>query len=193
MAPESRSNPPLQPSAAGSSTPQGEPSREATHKLTLREAAREAGCSDSTLRRLVKSGEVPFSQEETSTGFRYMFEASTISVIAHKAAMRRPSGRPSSRRPEGVALHASNVEAIQEASRQAAELAELRVERDLLRAENSRLWAQIERLTESVTQLALPASRTSVSDDNEKAEVRERVTGFWSRATDWFWGRDRKQ
>ena len=156
--------------------------------LTLREAAREAGCSESTLRRLVKSGDVPYVQQETRTGFRYLFEPSTISVIAHKASMRRPAGRPSGRRVGGGTLQPSAYQGLQEASGGLEELATLRAERELLRAENSRLWTQIERLTESVTRLALPASRSSEAEASEtpaKASPKPRWS-FW----DYFFGRE---
>jgi excisionase family DNA binding protein len=156
-------------------------------QLTLKQAARQAGCSDSTLRRLVKAGEIPFTQEDTKTGFRYMFDADLVSVIAHKAAMRRPSGRPSSGRVEGDALQASRAQAIPEASIARDELAALRAERDLLKAENARLWNQVERLTESVTRLALPPSRRAEGEGLEapRGGRESAARSFW----DWFFGR----
>jgi len=178
---------PLQPSQEGPAEAGPEPSYQHVPPLTLKQAARQAGCSDSTLRRLVKAGEVPFNQEETKTGFRYMFEADLVSVIAHKAAMRRPSGRPSSRRVGEGTLQASRLEANQEASIARDELAVLRAEKDLLKAENARLWSQVERLTESVTRLALPPSRRAEEEALE-APGRGQERGsrtFW----DWFFGR----
>jgi hypothetical protein len=175
---------PLQPSSEGVDVKASETGGE---YYTLREASREAGCSESTLRRLVKSGDVPYVQEETKTGFRYLFEPSTISVIAHKASMRRPAGRPAGGRVGGRSVQTSRYEGPQEASEGGQEIATLRAERDLLRAENARLWLQVERLTESVTRLALPASRIPQSENGEAsaeggaAEKR----GFW----DWFFGR----
>jgi excisionase family DNA binding protein len=177
---------PLQPSQGGFAQAQPETSQEAPPRLTLKEAARQAGCSDSTLRRLVKAGEVPFSQEETKSGFRYMFDAETVSIIAHKAAMRRPSGRPSNGRAGGTPLQASSTRALQEPSVSIAELATLRAERDLLKAENVRLWAQIERLTESVTRLALPPSRGVEETGLEAQTVAGRERRSW---WDWFFGR----
>ena len=178
---------PLQPSQEGPPEAGPEPSSEGVLQLTLKQAARQARCSDSTLRRLVKAGEVPFTQEETKTGFRYMFEADLVSVIAHKAAMRRPSGRPSERRVEGHTLQASSPQALQEASIPRDELAVLRAERELLKAENARLWSQVERLTESVTRLALPASRRAEEEALEapRGEQEARPRTFW----DWFFGR----
>ena len=178
---------PLQPSTNAIPETRAQPSDQGPAHFTLKEAAREAGCSDSTLRRLVKAGEVPFTQEETKTGFRYMFEASTVPIIAHKAAMRRPSGRPSTRRAEGRGLQASRNGALQEASISREEVAVLRAERELLKAENQRLWAQIERLTESVAQLALPASRYSAQEGDREPDVKAEVPRrrFW----DYFFGR----
>jgi excisionase family DNA binding protein len=178
---------PLQPSHEGHAEGPAETSSQPSPSLTLKQAARQAGCSESTLRRLVKAGEVPFTQEETKTGFRYMFEASVLPVIAHKAAMRRPSGRPSVGRVGGGALQASTNVASQEASIAREELAAIRAERDLLKAENARLWAQIERLTESVTRLALPPSRRPEDEGlegSDQAEKPPRRT-FW----DYFFGR----
>lgn len=167
-----------------------EPDQKPVSYLTLHEAAQLAGCSDSTLRRLVKSGDVPHLQEETKTGFRYLFEPSVVPLIAHKASMRRPSGRPGGRRVTGERLQSFSDGAYQEASRLAQELAAVRAERDLLRAENARLWSQIERLTESVTRLALPASKppeeAQTAEGSEKGGPRK--YGFW----DYFFGRGRK-
>lgn len=178
---------PLQPSQEGPSEAMPEPSPQAVPQLTLKQAARQAGCSDSTLRRLVKAGEVPFTQEETKTGFRYMFDADLVSLIAHKAAMRRPSGRPSAGRVEGATLQGSMGQALQEASVSRDELATLRAERDLLKAENARLWAQVERLTESVTRLALPPSRRVEEEALEAPAGPEagQTRTWW----DWFFGR----
>jgi len=181
---------PLQPSDQHSTDQPPTPSGGPVQYYTLREASREAGCSESTLRRLVKSGEVPFVQEETKTGFRYLFEASNLAVIAHKASMRRPSGRPSSRRVGGSTVQPFGEGGLQEASVASDEAAVLRVERDLLRAENARLWLQIERLTESLTQLALPPAKPPDEGPNMEAFSREREPrgrrGFW----DWFFGRE---
>jgi hypothetical protein len=178
---------PLQPSGPEALSSPPESSAAEPSYLTLREASGLAGCSESTLRRLVKTGDVPFVQEETKTGFRYLFEPSTIPVIAHKASMRRPSGRPSSRRVGDHTRQPSKYEGSQEASTTMEESAALRVERDLLRAENARLWLQVERLTESVTRLALPPSRapeeaTSLEAPEEKAAPKR----SW---LDWFLGR----
>lgn len=178
---------PLQPSAEGSPSDFAEPSGQVPEYLTLKEAARQAECSDSTLRRLVKAGEVPHLQEETKTGFRYMFEASTVNVIAHKAAMRRPSGRPSGRRVEGRTLQPSTDQGGLEASSSAVEMAAVRAERDLLKAENARLWTQIDRLTESVTQLALPPSRAP--EEEGVAEARPVANQGGRSWWDWFFGR----
>jgi len=182
---------PLQPSDPRSVSVPPQASSEGSQYCTLREAAAQAGCSESTLRRLVKTGDVPCVQEETKTGFRYLFEPSTIAIIAHKASMRRPSGRPSNRRVGGSSLQASRYEGLQEASEGREEEAALRIERDLLRAENARLWAQIERLTESITRLALPPAKTpEEAPPMEGAEVRpSRRPGFW----DWFFGREPEQ
>lgn len=181
---------PLQSSAEGAAGNPSIPSTAGTEHYTLRQAAHEAGCSESTLRRLVKSGDVPYLQEETKTGFRYLFEPSTIPLIAHKASMRRPSGRPPGRRVGGISTQPSKYEGLQEASTTVEELAGLRVERDLLRAENSRLWSQIERLTESVTRLALPAARTSdeVPSEGAPGGTTPEKGGF--RIWDWFFGRN---
>ncbi|MBM3476785.1 MAG: helix-turn-helix domain-containing protein [Armatimonadetes bacterium] len=178
---------PLQSSSEGVDPKASEPGGE---YYTLREAAREAGCSEATLRRLVKSGDVPYVQQETKTGFRYLFEPSTIAVIAHKASMRRPAGRPSGGRVGGRSLQASRYEALQEASEGIQEVAALRTERDLLRAENARLWLQVERLTESVTRLALPPSRTLEAEPLEGASGAKPTAkrSFWN----WFFGRDTK-
>lgn len=176
---------PLQPSREGPLEARTETSTEPLNRLTLKQAARQAGCSDSTLRRLVKAGEVPFAQEETKTGFRYMFEQESVSIIAHKAAMRRPSGRPSSGSFGGHGLQTSNSEALLEASIAGEQLAALKAERDLLRAENARLWAQVERLTESVTRLALPASRRAEEESASAPMSASKGRGFW----DWFLGR----
>jgi len=182
---------PLQSSAGSQPETPSEPSSHPTGYYTLREAAREAGCSESTLRRLVKSGDVTCLQEETKTGFRYLFEPSTIPVIAHKASMRRPAGRPSARRVGGQAIQSSIYEGSQEASTDLAEVATLRVERDLLRAENTRLWTQIDRLTESVTRLALPPARTPAESASEEPSegLKSPRRGFW----DWFFGREAKR
>jgi hypothetical protein len=179
---------PLQSSAEAAPGNPAIPSTSGSDHYTLRQAALEAGCSESTLRRLVKSRDVPYLQEETKTGFRYLFEPSTIPVIAHKASMRRPSGRPPGRRVGGDGRQASTYEGLQEASTSVEEVSALRVERDLLRAENSRLWSQIERLTESVTRLALPAARTPGEVASEEAaEGRSSVRrSIW----DWFFGRN---
>ena len=183
---------PLQPSAQDPLPGPSEASEDPGTYYTLREAAREAGCSESTLRRLVKGGDVPYVQEETKTGFRYLFQPSTVPVIAHKASMRRPSGRPSGRRVGGLTIQSSRYEGLQEASSNSEDTAALRVERDLLRAENARLWSQIERLTESLTRLALPPSRTS--EEALPAESSEgkpsRKKGFWDWFPAWFFGRE---
>jgi len=178
---------PLQPSSEGAPVKASDPGSE---YYTLREAAHQAGCSESTLRRLVKSGDVPYVQEETKTGFRYLFEPSTISVIAHKASMRKPAGRPAGRRVGGRSLQPSMYEGLQEASEGIEELATLRAQRELLRAENARLWLQVERLTESVTRLALPASRTSegMLPETTSEGLPAARRGFW----DWFFGRESK-
>lgn len=178
---------PLQPSQEGATQPSPEPSGRPSPQLTLKQAARQAGCSESTLRRLVKAGEVPFSQEDTRTGFRYVFDGDIVNVIAHKAAMRRPGGRPSSGRAGGSGIQSSRFEAFQEASVAREELAALKAERDLLRAENARLWTQVERLTESVTRLALPASRTLDEEGLEASRETRTVErpSFWH----WFFGR----
>jgi len=138
----------------------------------------------------VKANEVPFIQEETRAGFRYLFEASVIPVIAHKASMRRPSGRSPYRRPEGYYHQPSSAEGLQEASSMMEELAAIRAERDLLRVENSRLWSQVDRLTDSVTRLALPASRPpeEVPSEEETGRGQPERRGFW----DWFFGRPPK-
>jgi len=181
---------PLQSSGEGQSPSPPSASTDPSQYLTLREAARQAGCSESTLRRLVKSNDVPYVQEETKTGFRYLFEPSTIGVLAHKASMRRPAGRPSGRRVGGSTVQPSTYEALQEASWSPEEIAALRVERELLRAENARLWLQIERLTESVTRLALPPSRTPEPEATSGSPGGESPSkrGFW----DWFLGREAK-
>jgi hypothetical protein len=179
---------PLQSSEEGAAGNAAIPSTASTDHYTLRQAAHEAGCSESTLRRLVKSGDVPYVQEETKTGFRYLFEASTIPLIAHKASMRRPSGRPPGRRVGGATIQTSKYEGLQEASTALEELAALRAERDLLRAENSRLWSQVERLTESVTRLALPAARTP--DEVASEEAAEGRASVRRTIWDWFFGRN---
>ncbi len=183
--------PPAMPLQASSEAPASSPPEASvppSEYYTLREASREAGCSESTLRRLVKGGDVPFVQQETKTGFRYLFEPSAIPVIAHKASMRRPAGRPSSRRVGGRTVQPSRYEVDQEASEGHDEAAAIRVERDLLRAENARLWAQIERLTESVTRLALPPSRTP--EEATPAEPPEGSAKPRRGFLDWFFGRD---
>jgi len=76
-----------------------------------------------------------------------------------------------------------------EASSNLEELAALRVERDLLRAENARLWSQVERLTESVTRLALPPSKApeeATPGGPSEVETGRRKRSVW----DWFFGRD---
>ena len=148
--------------------------------LTIREAAEAAGCSASTLRRLVKASEVPFVQEETTAGFRYLFSASDIPLIAHKSAMRRPRGR----RPGGGTLQPSSEPTLREDANLREELAALRAERELLRAENARLWAQLERLTETVSRLALPAARETALPAKQPPRV-----GRWQAFVNWFHGR----
>jgi excisionase family DNA binding protein len=157
-----------------------EPSREASDYLTMKEAAQNAGCSESTIRRLVKASEVPFLQEETAAGFRYLFRADDIPLIAHKATMRRPRGR----RVEGPSLQPSSMSSLQEASTLREELAAVKTERDMLRTENSRLWSQVERLTESVTRLALPERATSPEPPAPQVSG-----GLWGGLRDWFLGR----
>jgi len=195
MAPDQSSTPPLQASPEGSSPEPVEASSEVATHLTLKEAARTAEVSDSTLRRLVKADEVPYLQEETRTGFRYLFEPSAVSIIAHKAAMRRPSGRPSGRKVGGTDLQASTASTLQEASGDAQELATLRVERDMLRTENARLWTQIDRLTDSVTQLALPPSRPTHVEATEQPNTQPEPPPKPLRrsALDWFLGRRRTE
>jgi hypothetical protein len=146
--------------------------------LTLRETAHVIGCSESTLRRLVKTSDIPALQQETASGFRYLVRREHIPLVAHKATMRRPRGR----RAEGQTLQPSSVEALQEASGAREELAAVKAERDLLRAENMRLWTQLDRLTESVSRLALPARREEESAPSE-------APGGWRRFADWFLGR----
>jgi hypothetical protein len=160
--------------------------------LSLRQAAEAAGCSESTLRRLVKSGEVPHFQEDTRTGFRYLIEASSIPVIAHKASMRRPAGRPAARRVGGPGLQDFSVGSVMEASRSEEKMAALQSERDVLRLENERLWRQLDRLTETMSRLALPASNPP-DEEGSTSEGRRPQAGrfrFWDWFWDWFWGRE---
>lgn len=171
---------PLQEGLQGPSAIPVEPSREASSYLTMKQAAQATGCSESTLRRLVKASEVPFLQEDTTAGFRYLFRSEDVPLIAHKSSMRRPRGR----RVEGHTIQPSTPTGLQEASTLREELASARTERDVLRTENSRLWAQIERLTESVTRLALP-ERSVVQEPPAPASTR----GFWEGLRDWFMGR----
>ena len=79
------------------------------------------------------------------------------------------------------------------------ELASLKTERDLLRVENTRLWRQVERLTDSVTQLALPASHEPDVEGTETpntlgvgatpAASKPPKPSFW----DWVMGRPRPE
>ena len=167
-----------------------EASDSAAAYLTLREAARQAGCGESTLRRLVKAHEIPFVQDETRTGFRYLFEPSVVPVIAHKASMRRPSGRPSVSRVGGPTLQPFDAEGFQEASRALQELSALRAERELLAAKNARLWDQVQRLTDSVTRLALPPFKPpqDIASEEFQEGGRSPRRTFW----DWFFGRSER-
>lgn len=179
MSPDLPPSQPLRSGEEGLSQRSVEPSKEPSQYLSLRDAALAAGCSESTIRRLVKASQVPFIQEETQAGFRYLLRASDIALIAHKATMRRPRGRMA----EGQTLQPSNGESLQEAIHIREELAAARAERDLFRSENQRLWAQVERLTESVTRLALPERR--VQEVTPQAGSSGAWAGFW----DWFLGR----
>jgi hypothetical protein len=173
------SSQPLHPGEEGLSHPSVEPSREASDYLSLRDAALAAGCSESTVRRLIKASEIPFVQEDTQAGFRYLVRTLDIPVIAHKASMRRPRGRMAG----GHTLQPSNMGTLQEAMQTREELAAVKTERDLLRSENQRLWTQVERLTESVTRLALPERRIA------EAPGEASTSGSWGRFWDWFLGR----
>ncbi len=175
---------PLHPDKEGASPSSVEPSSEPSEYLSLKDAALAAGCSESTIRRLVKASEVPFLQEETRAGFRYLLRRDQIPLIAHKASMRRPRGRM----VEGPTIQPSSHDTLQEAMQVREELAAVRAERDLLRSENQRLWVQIERLTDSVTRLALPERQVQ-----EGPPVRPPgaswLGGFWN----WFVGRGEEQ
>ncbi len=177
---------PLQEGLQGPSSIPVEPSRQASTYLTMKQAAQAAGCSESTLRRLVKASEVPFLQEDTTAGFRYLFRSEDVPLIAHKSSMRRPRGR----RVESSTIQPSTSTGLQEASTLREELASARTERDLLRAENARLWAQIERLTESVTRLALPERSVVLGPPAPSS-----TSGFWEGSTGLvhgsWWGRGR--
>lgn len=80
------------------------------------------------------------------------------------------------------------------------EVAELAADNRRLEAENTRAWAQIERLTETVTQLALPPAREEAQEDQpqpdpEPAQIAPTPEPEKPRrsAWDWFLGRDRRE
>ena len=156
-----------------------EPSR--PELLTLREAAEAAGCSVSLARKLVRSGEVPAHEEKTARGFRYVIDAEVLPVLAHKAAMRL-TGR-------GEAVSGGVLPSRKEDSRTFTVRADedgSQGERELLRAENARLWEQIARLTEqntrlteAVTRLALPPAREE--PEPPAAPREEKRLSWWQR------------
>jgi hypothetical protein len=101
-------------------------------------------------------------------GFRYLIRTADMPALAHKVSMRR-YGRKGGEGESGEALPALPSEGLTEKAGEAVEVGIHPAERDelvrlreralMLEQENSRLWRQIERLTETVSQLALPPAR----------------------------------
>lgn len=124
--------------------------------LTLKQAAEQAGCSVSLVRKLVRAHEVPSSQEQTNRGFRYVIPPEALPVLAHKVAMRKP-GFIAAPAP---GLLGSQRETSEMTPDERLELERLRAQNELLGRENERLWQQVNDLTATVQRLALPAHQS---------------------------------
>ena len=121
--------------------------------MTLRQAAEQAGCSVSLVRKLVRAEEVPSYQEQTNRGFRYVIPREALPVLAHKVAMRKPGVVTT----PAADLLGSQREASEMTPDERLELERLRAQNQLLGRENERLWQQVNDLTATVQRLALPA------------------------------------
>ena len=183
--------------------------------LTLKQAAQQVGCSDALIRKLVKQEGFPVIKNDAPRGgFRYLIRASDMPALAHKVSMRR-YGRKAGEGIPDLSLPTLRAESLTEvadevipprlAGEERDELIRLRERSVMLEQENARLWRQMERLTETVTQLALPPAREPGPSGAPSQEAEPPRTigapvstegwgegpkgkrSFW----DWFFGRDR--
>jgi hypothetical protein len=186
-----------------------------TEGLTLKQAAQQVGCSDALIRKIVKREGFPVTKEDAPRGgFRYLIRAADMPALAHKVSMRR-YGRKAGEAIRDEPLPTSYAEGLTTSSREAISVGLGSVERDelirlreralMLEQENVRLWRQMERLTETVSQLALPPAREPGLSAESESEAESVVMieapvssgggeegkiakrSFW----DWFFGRDR--
>jgi len=189
--------------------------RPLTEGLTLKQAAQQVGCSDALIRKIVKQEGFPVIKEDAPRGgFRYLIRALDMPALAHKVSMRR-YGRKVGEAINDAPSPALQTQALTESVREAIGFGVDQAERDdlirlrerslMLEQENVRLWRQIERLTETVSQLALPPARepgplaepgnevgsTTIIEAPVSArgggEDGKRKRSFW----DWFFGRDK--
>jgi len=186
-----------------------------TEGLTLKQAAQQVGCSDALIRKIVKQEGFPVVKEDAPRGgFRYLIRGSDMPALAHEVSMRRYGRKVG----EGVAkttLPPSPEKTLTEKANEGIpsglpqderdELIRLRERSTMLEQENARLWRQLERVTETISQLALPPAReprpvTESRVEGDSGSVVEAALvpegggegprakrSFW----DWLLGRDR--